>query len=106
VEKSRYVKEKSKIPVTVTGKGGISRWSGLLDMALECGIVVKPSNGWYAKVDTETGEVGEKWRIKDTNSKDFWEDILSNPKFKEFIETRYRVASGNIFHDEEDVDNE
>ncbi len=57
VEKSRYVREKSKIPVTVSFDGGISTWSGLLDMAIESGHVVKPSNGWYSRVNTTTGEV-------------------------------------------------
>jgi RecA/RadA recombinase len=67
VEKSRYVREKSKIPVTVSFDGGISTWSGLLDMATESGHVVKPSNGWYSRVNTTTGEVEEKkFRIKDT----------------------------------------
>lgn len=108
VEKSRYVKEKSKIPVTVTAKGGISRWSGLLDMALDCGIVIKPSNGRYSKVDTETGEVEDKkWRLKETNTKEFWDPILKNQKFKDYIEAKYRVASGDIIQDEdvqEDID--
>jgi RecA/RadA recombinase len=35
VEKSRYVKEKSKIHVTVSFDGGISKWSGLLDIPSE-----------------------------------------------------------------------
>jgi RecA/RadA recombinase len=47
VEKSRFVREKSKIPVEVTFEGGISKWSGLLDVALAGGFVIKPSNGWY-----------------------------------------------------------
>ena len=34
VEKSRYVKEKSKIPITVSFEGGINRWSGLLDVEI------------------------------------------------------------------------
>jgi RecA/RadA recombinase len=29
VEKSRYVKEKSKIPISVSWEGGVQRWSGL-----------------------------------------------------------------------------
>jgi len=45
VEKSRYVKEKSKIPVSVSFDGGISTWSGLLELALESKHVVKPKNG-------------------------------------------------------------
>ena len=97
VEKSRYVKEKSKIPVTVSFDGGISKWSGLLDLALESKHVVKPTNGWYSKVDSATGEVEEKkYRIKDTDTKEFWMPIIKDKTFQEFIENKYRVASGNI----------
>lgn len=101
VEKSRYVKEKSKIPVSVSFDGGISKWSGLLELALESGHVVKPSNGWYAKVNQETGEVGEKHRIKDTDTKEFWSSILNSTSFQEFVENKYRVASANILKSEE-----
>ena len=48
VEKSRYVKEKSKIPITVSWDGGVRKYSGLLDCALAGGYVTKPANGWYA----------------------------------------------------------
>jgi hypothetical protein len=105
VEKSRYVKEKSKIPVSVSFDGGISRWSGLLDMALESGHVVKPSNGWYSKVDKETGEIEDKkWRIKDTDSKEFWMPVLMQKSFIEFVKNRYQVATSNILNmTEEDI---
>ena len=63
VEKSRYVKEKSKIPVSVAFEGGINKYSGLLDIALDGGFVTKPANGWYAKVDKSTGEIGDKKRM-------------------------------------------
>lgn len=97
VEKSRYVKEKSKIPVSVSFDGGISKWSGLLDLALESKHVVKPSNGWYSKVDVTTGEVEEKkYRIKDTDTKEFWLPILKDKSFQEFIVNKYQVASGDI----------
>ena len=105
VEKSRYVKEKSKIPVTVSFDGGISRWSGLLDIAIESGHVIKPSNGWYSKVDTETGEVEEKkYRIKDTDTKDFWLPIITSKSFQTYVEEKYRVASAEIMQGgEEDL---
>ena len=71
VEKSRYVREKSKIPVTVRHDGGISRWSGLLDMALESGHVIKPSNGWYSRVNKDTGEVeDQKFRAAQCDTKE------------------------------------
>ena len=89
VEKSRYVKEKSKIPVSVSFDGGISKWSGLLDIALESGHVIKPSNGWYSRVNVETGEIEEKkWRIKDTDSKEFWMSIVTSKSFNEFVSKR------------------
>jgi RecA/RadA recombinase len=96
VEKSRYVKEKSKIPVSVSFDGGISTWSGLLDLALESKHVIKPKNGWYQRVDSD-GVVEEKnYREKDTDTKDFWMPILKQKSFRDFIEDKYRVASGEI----------
>lgn len=100
VEKSRYVKEKSKIPVSVSFEGGISRWSGLLDIALDSGLVIKPSNGWYSRVDVNTGEVEEKkWRIKDTDTKEFWLPLISSKKFQEYVKDKYQIASGEIMQD-------
>jgi len=104
VEKSRFVREKSKIPVTVSYEDGISRWSGLLDMAQESGHVIKPSNGWYQQVDMSTGEILEKkYRFKETETKDFWEPVLACPKFNEWVKNRYQIAHGAIMHDEETV---
>ena len=102
VEKSRYVKEKSKIPVSVSFDGGISKWSGLLDIAIESGHVIKPSNGWYSKVNKETGEIeNKKYRIKDTDTKDFWMPILTSKSFNEFVQNKYSIAHGDIIRDEE-----
>lgn len=97
VEKSRFVREKSKIPVEVTFEGGISKWSGLLDVALEGGFVIKPSNGWYSRVNKESGEVEDKkFRIKDTYTKEFWLSILTSASFREYIESKYRMAGGEM----------
>lgn len=96
VEKSRYVREKSKIPVTVSFDGGINKWSGLLDIALEGNFVTKPSNGWYAKVDQDTGEVLEKKRFADTQTEEFWKDILADERFKEFVRKKYEITYSSI----------
>ena len=97
VEKSRYVREKSKIPIEVSWEGGISKWSGLLDMALESGHVVKPSNGWYAKSGEDDAK---KVRLKDTYNKDFWIPILSDKTFIKWIEERYLMSSDAIMQSE------
>lgn len=96
VEKSRFVREKSKIPVEVSFEGGISKWSGLLDMAIESGHVIKPSNGWYQRVDMSTGEAVEpKARKTDTQKKDFWLPILSDQTFMDWISKRYTISSSD-----------
>ena len=93
VDKSRYVKEKSKIPITVTWEGGIAPYSGLLDVALAGGYVAKPSNGWYCRVDRNTGElVQPKVREKDTLQKEFWEPVFAETDFKEFIKSQYSIG--------------
>jgi hypothetical protein len=101
VEKSRYVREKSKIPVTVYHDGGISRWSGLLDIALESKHVVKPSNGWYSKVDDDGVVEEKKYRLKDTDNKEFWMPILMQKSFIEFVKNKYQVGSSEILKDED-----
>ena len=105
IEKSRYVREKSKIPVTVRFDGGVSRYSGLLDMAIESGHVIKPSNGWYSRVNSKTGEVEQKkWRLNDTDSAEFWDDILSDQSFKDWVRENYSFGAINeTAVEEEDV---
>ena len=100
VEKSRYVKEKSKIPVNVSFDGGISKWSGLLDIALESGHVIKPANGWYSKVDLDGVVEDKKYRLKETDTKEFWTPILRNVTFQDFIKQKYRIATGNIMRED------
>ena len=93
VEKSRYVKEKSKIPIGVSWEGGVQKYSGLLEVALIGGYVDKPSNGWYQRVDLSTGEViGSKLRLKDTMTADFWEPILETTDFPEFLKKTYKIG--------------
>jgi RecA/RadA recombinase len=101
VEKSRYVREKSKIPITVSFEGGIQKFSGLLDVAMEGKFVAKPSPGWYAKVNQSTGEIGDKVRFDVTQTEAFWKDILLNESFKEYVSKKYEISYGSILQTEE-----
>ena len=93
VEKSRYVKEKSKIPISVSWDGGVQQYSGLLDVALAGQYVAKPSNGWYCRVDRESGElVDPKVREKDTLKKEFWKPILEETDFADFIKQKFQIG--------------
>ena len=100
IEKSRFVREKSKFPFLVTFDGGIQKYSGLMDIALEGGFVTKPSNGWFAKVDKDTGEIGEKHRMADTLNAKFWDPILKNQEFKDYVNSKYAIAYGSLMGDD------
>jgi RecA/RadA recombinase len=104
IEKSRYVKEKSKIPITVSFNGGINRWSGLMDVALEGKYLTKPKNGWYVITDPETGEVkSQNMRAADiVDNKEFWMKMLSETDFSKYIENRYRMATGDIMESDDE----
>ena len=96
VEKSRYVKEKSQIPISVSWEGGVQNWSGLLDVALEGQYVAKPSNGWYCKVSRETGELLEpKVREKDTLDETFWRPVFNDTDFKEYVKTKFSIVGNH-----------
>ena len=107
VEKSRFVKEKSKVPISVSWEGGIQTYSGLLDVAMAGGYVTKPNVGWYAAVDMETGEVLEpKVREKDTLQKKFWDPIFKNSDFKEFVRSYYSIGHKPLLDIDLDIESE
>ena len=105
VDKSRFVKEKSKLEFNVNFDSGINKWSGLMDLALESGHVKKPSNGWFTRVDQETGEIEEKkWRKADSDSKAFWMPVLTQQSFQDYVKNKYQLCIGAMmqFDDSED----
>lgn len=106
VEKSRFVREGSQIPISVRFDGGIIQYSGLLDVAMAGGYVVKPSNGWFQRANPETGEVleEEKHRRSDTNTKDFWNMVFEQTNFAEYIESVYKVSTGKLISETEESD--
>lgn len=94
IEKSRFVKEKSKLPFTVYFDRGIQKWSSLFELAQECGHIIKPKIGWYNKVDMTTGEIDPKgYRAKDIESDDaFFQNLIKDKVFKDFVEKKYKLS--------------
>ena len=106
IEKSRHVREKSKIPITVTFEGGISKWSGLLDVAEQGGYINKPKMGWYEAIDPATGEVlsDKLLRAKEIiDNKDFWMMMFEKTDLKDYIYNRYSMDSGGLIMHEDKV---
>ena len=103
VEKSRYVKEKSKIPITVNWEGGVQKWSGLTEVGIAGGYVRKPSAGWYEAIDPKTGEVlSGKVRMDGTLKEEFWQTLFNNTDFKDFIQKQYSIGHESLV-DMEDI---
>ena len=93
IEKSRFIKEKSKIPLKVTYNGGISKWSGILDWAQESGDVIKPKNGYYQIVDRESGElIGKPVKEPATECEEFLGVVYKRPEFQLFVKNKYKLA--------------
>lgn len=101
IEKSRYVREKTKIPIVVDFESGISKYSGLLDLAIELSIVVKPKNGWYQIAGEE-----KLWRRADTNSEAFWGPVFKNTDFKARIREQYQLGTGAMIQYDDASDTE
>lgn len=107
VEKSRYVKEKAKIPISISYEGGINRWSGLLDVAIEGGYIIKPKQGWYAVVDKTTGEIQEpNMRAADIdNNKDFWLKMFRETDFPKYVKEKYTLKEADMIEQDNELQN-
>ena len=95
VEKSRFVREKSKIPVSIRWEDGIQKWSGLLDLALETGFIRKVKPGKYAACDSDI-EYAEKKLLK---TDPIWEGLLMNTEFTSACSQKYKVGYGKMFNE-------
>ena len=102
IEKSRHVREKAKIPVSVTFEGGISKWSGLMDVAEIGGYINKPKIGWYEAVNPATGEVlsDKLMRAKEiADNKEFWLMMFEKTDFADYIKEQYTMATKSILEE-------
>jgi len=99
IEKSRFVKEQTKLTVTVGFDKGLNYYSGLFDLALEAGWITGTKKGFYAPVNAETGEVGEEKKLSWWDSDgavDYWEDLIEDDKFNDWVEGQFRLGASPI----------
>lgn len=104
IDKSRFVKEKAKFPLHVTYEGGISMYSGLLELAMEVGFVVKPKAGWFSRafLDEETGEMvpeEKSWRAAGTECVEFWKPLFKDKAFNDAIGRKVRIPESEMHDD-------
>lgn len=106
VEKSRFVKEKSIIPISVSFEKGIHKWSGLFDLALEGQYLAAPKQGWYQLVNRETGELtGKNFRRDDLDDDgDFWKNMFKTTDLAEFIRKKYQLSDSQLVTDHSTIE--
>ena len=85
IEKSRFVRDKAKLTFTVTFEEGIDPTSGLLQEAIEYGII-KQGGAWYT---LNFKGVEKKLQSKDMTA-EFWQPILLDDEFNHFVEEKYK----------------
>ena len=103
IEKSRYVKEKSKFKYNVNYKNGINKWSGLLEWALESGHA-KQSGAWYQLYDFSTNEFTVKKTLEKNVPDSYYEELIKNQSFKDFIKEKYKLTGHPTDVDEVEID--
>jgi hypothetical protein len=102
VEKSRFVKEKSKIPISVSWDGGIDKYSGLLDLALEAGYIQKPSAQFCQLFDFETGEFSTGKVRPKAIPDSFFAELVTYQPFADFITNKYTIGLRQMISDDTD----
>lgn len=98
IEKSRHVQEKSKLPINVTFSGGVRRWSGMLDLAIEAGIIIKPAKGKYALASDP--DMIYKEIFFQTNN-EIWKDIFETTNFSDWIIDRFKLPETGLINQED-----
>lgn len=98
VMKSRFVKEKSKFTLTVRYDGGIDRYSGMFEMALDGGFVEAPKQGWY-RLTAASGIESEVSMRRKEFTDEIWEKVIRTDAFKAYVYNRYSLDSGVSFND-------
>lgn len=90
--KSRSIKTFSKLSFDVSFDTGINPYSGILDLAVECGMI-KSSGGWYTVLDENQQPVGSKLRESQCNTEEVLGAVMKNPEFKKFVNKKYKLNS-------------
>lgn len=112
VAKGRSAKEFVKTQYLILHAGGISPYYGLLEEAIDCGIVYKPKPGYYARigydvqVDKETGELGKPdrvWKESELYCAKFWIPLYKDETFRHYVEAKFAFEDQVLINASEDI---
>ena len=95
---SRFIKEKTMLPLYIFFDRGIPKYSGMFDLAKAMGILepcrVGRKGGWKFTLDGVEGEEPQEFKcLTDEihDNEEFWEAIFEHTDFKEVVENHYAI---------------
>lgn len=102
IEKSRFTKEGHRFPLTIPAGGQIKRYSGLFDLALETGYIMKEGMKYLAP---GLPEYPKSYRKEIEDLDDFWKQMFEKTNFIRTIEDSLKVSvdQTSLFNDEEEI---
>lgn len=107
VKKGRAAKEFAKTKFLIEHSGGVNPYYGLLDDAIEAGVVFKPKAGRYSRtdydVDKTTGEVTRQWKEDELYCAKFWIPLYTDEKFNKYVEQKFAFADEELISATQDV---
>ncbi len=86
-KKGRSAKEMTKTKYRIMHNGGIDPFFGLLQDAIDCGIVTKPKAGVYTRPEYDTD--GKLWKEENLYNGLFWIPLYNDETFNHFCEAKY-----------------
>lgn len=92
IEKSRFVKEKSKIDIEVSYEHGINRWSGIAEMAKDYGVIKQVNRGKLGAHYVRSWIKDDEGVPKKDVGDDFYQELFDNTNINELIEEHYRLV--------------
>lgn len=107
VDKSRFVREKTKAEINVTFNGGIDMWSGLMELAKESGHITKSDEKGKIQGYIRLTSDNKLYKEKELKSS-FWLTLLDDQSFVDYVENKYRLPKGEIIKDltDEEIESE
>lgn len=106
IEKSRYTREKKKIPIYVSMEKGLDKYSGMVDLAIELELLEQKAKGSYFKTNFETGVVDTTrgFRVAELQAdREFMKQMINSDAFKKAVREEFKLSEGSLMSEDEEV---
>lgn len=100
IEKSRDVREGSKIPITVKFDSSIEKYSGILPLAIELGYVSQEGRSHIKTHIGETSKVCLK-NLSEEEREEWFEELVTNTDLYDAINAKYSLIQKPLYNDTE-----